>query len=202
MPTKMSTLALAAATLLLAACGGPAPPTVSVSSGDAGFPVTIEHAFGVTTIPAPPTRIVALSFEEDVLSRVGLTTVGHLDNFFESGAPYPWQDGEVDFTASLAVGDSGGTIGLEEVAALAPDLILATNYFALADVYDGLSAIAPTVGFRTGWGEASWQDTARVVGLAVGRQADVEREVSEVEAYVDALAAELPGLQGKTFSSA
>jgi hypothetical protein len=41
-----------------------------------GFPVTIEHALGTTTVPAPPTRIVALSFEEDVLSQVGVATVG------------------------------------------------------------------------------------------------------------------------------
>lgn len=163
--------------------------------------MTIEHALGTTTIPARPTRIVALSFEEDVLSQVGVTTVGHLDNLFEPGAPYPWQAGEVDLTGSRPVGDSGGTIGLEEIAALAPDLILATNYFALADVYQGLSAIAPTVGFRTGWGEASWQDLARVIGQAVGRPDDVERQVAEVEGYVDGVAEALPGLRGKTFSS-
>lgn len=201
MQTQLRTLGLVAAVLLSAACGGPAAPVTGAPAEASGFPVTIEHAFGTTTIPAPPTRIVALSFEEDVLSQVGLTTVGHLDNLFEPGVPYPWQAGEVDFTASRPVGDPGGTIGLEEVAALAPDLILATNYFALADVYQGLSAIAPTVGFRTGWGEASWQDTARVIGQAVGRADDVEAEVSEVEGYVDALAAALPGLQGKTFSS-
>ncbi|WP_300007737.1 ABC transporter substrate-binding protein [Pseudonocardia sp.] len=200
-PSTLSTCAAAAAVLLLAACGGPAPTSASAPAGEPGFPVTIEHAFGSTTIPAAPSRIVALSFEEDVLSRIGLTTVGHLDNLVEPGVPYAWQVGEVDLSTSRALGDPGGAIGLEEVAALDPDLILATNYFALEDVYEGLSAIAPTVGFRTGWGEASWQDTARVIGQAVGREAAVEEQVAEVEAYVDALAAELPGLQGRTFSS-
>jgi iron-siderophore transport system substrate-binding protein len=67
----------------------------------------------------------------------------------------------------VPLGDPDG-LDLEKVAALAPDLILATNYYGLPNVYEGLSAIAPTVGYRTGWGEATWQDTARVIGRAVG----------------------------------
>jgi hypothetical protein len=70
--------------------------------------VDVEHALGTTTIPAPPTRIVALSFEEDVLSQVGVRTVGHADNSYAPGTPYPWQEGEVDFTGSVALGGLAG----------------------------------------------------------------------------------------------
>jgi iron complex transport system substrate-binding protein len=130
---------------------------------------------------------------------VGVSVVGRTDNFFAPGSLYPWQEGEVD-PGVVALGGPDG-LDLEQVAALQPDVILATNYYGLDSEYAGLSAIAPTVGYRTGWGEATWQDTARVIGRAVGREADVERRISEVDGAVAALAAELPGLSGKTFSS-
>ncbi len=193
--------ALVAVLLVIAGCSAPSSSaSVADPAPVEGFPVTIEHALGTTTITAPPTRIVALSFEEDVLSQVGVRTVGHADNSYAPGTPYPWQEGEVDFTGSVALGGPDG-VDLERVAALEPDLILATNYASLPDLYEGLSGIAPTLGYRTGWGEATWQDTARVIGRAVGKEAEVEQRIREVDGSVAALAAELPGLSGKTFSS-
>jgi iron complex transport system substrate-binding protein len=190
---------IVAALLVVAGCSAPSGTTVPAGAGPVpGFPVTIEHAFGTTTIPTPPSRIVALSFEEDVLSQVGVAVVGRTENYYAPGSLYPWQEGEVD----PGIPPLGGNeLDLEKVAALRPDLILATNYYGLESEYAGLSAIAPTVGYRTGWGEATWQDTARVIGRAVGREADVERRIGEVDGTVAALAAELPGLAGKTFSS-
>jgi iron complex transport system substrate-binding protein len=190
---------IVAALLVVAGCSAPSGTTAPAGTGPVpGFPVTIEHAFGTTTIPAPPSRIVALSFEEDVLSQVGVAVVGRTENYYAPGSLYPWQEGEVD----PGIPPLGGNeLDLEEVAALRPDLILATNYYGLESEYAGLSAIAPTVGYRTGWGEATWQDTARVIGRAVGREADVERRIGEVDGSVAELAAELPGLAGKTFSS-
>jgi iron complex transport system substrate-binding protein len=198
---RTKTCVIAVAALVLAACGSPSAPEAPPADAPAGaFPVTITHAFGSTTIPARPTRIVALSLEEDVLSQVGVTTVGHADNAYEPGVPYPWQLGKVDLSTSTAL-DTTSELNIEKVAALQPDLILATNYASLADVYGQLSAIAPTVGYRTGWGEATWQDTSRVIGLAIGKQAEVDRAIDGTEQYLRSLAGELPGLHGKSFSS-
>jgi iron complex transport system substrate-binding protein len=190
-------LGFVVALLVPAGCGAPSQESVTPEQAP-GFPVTIEHALGSTTIPAPPTRIVALSFEEDVLSQVGVAVVGRTENYYAPGSLYPWQEGEVD-PAVVPLG--GNELDLEKVATLAPDLILATNYYELETVYEGLSAIAPTVAYRTGWGEATWQDTARVIGRAVGKEAEVEQRIGEVDGSVAALAAELPGLSGKTFSA-
>jgi iron complex transport system substrate-binding protein len=195
---RVRMLGFVVALLVPAGCGAPSQEPVTPDPAP-GFPVTIEHALGTTTIPAPPTRIVALSFEEDVLSQVGVATVGRTDNYYAPGALYPWQEGEVDPGVAPLGGPAG--LDLEKVASLQPDLILATNYYELETMYEGLSAIAPTVAYRTGWGEATWQDTARVIGRAVGKEAEVEQRISEVDGSVAALAAELPGLAGKTFSS-
>jgi iron complex transport system substrate-binding protein len=195
---RVRMLGFVVAQLVLAGCGALSQESVTPEPAP-GFPVTIEHALGATTIPAPPSRIVALSFEEDVLSQIGVATVGRTDNYYAPGTLYPWQEGEVE-PGVVPLGGPNG-LDLEKVASLQPDLILATNYYDLENVYEGLSAIAPTVGYRTGWGEATWQDTARVIGRAVGKEAEVEQRIGEVDESVATLAAELPGLSGKTFSS-
>jgi len=77
------------AVLAMTSCA-PAPQESSGPASDAGaFPVTITHRFGATTISSGPKRIVALSFEEDALSLVGIAPVGHADNAYEPGRPYP-----------------------------------------------------------------------------------------------------------------
>ena len=168
---RVRMLGFVVALLVPAGCGAPSQEPVTPDPAP-GFPVTIEHALGTTTIPAPPTRIVALSFEEDVLSQVGVATVGRTDNYYAPGTLYPWQEGEVELGVIPLGGPSG--LDLEKVASLQPDLILATNYYELETVYEGLSAFAPTIGYRTGWGEATWQETSRVIGRATGKEAEVE----------------------------
>lgn len=199
----MRGLTLAIALLLaaaLTACGGGASTPRSAGETAPGFPVTITHKFGTTTIPAPPKRIVALSFEEDALSLVGLATVGRTDNAFESGRPYPWQVGKVDLTASTPVVDANGMVAFERIAALRPDLILATNFYGLEEAYPTLSQIAPTIGYQTGLGKSSWRDIATVIGKAVGREPEMNRAIAELDRYLTTYAERLPGLKGKTFS--
>jgi iron complex transport system substrate-binding protein len=51
----------AVCSLVLTACGSAQPATSEPAATGAGdqFPVTISHAYGTTTIPAEPQRIVA-----------------------------------------------------------------------------------------------------------------------------------------------
>lgn len=165
-------------------------------SGSAGgaFPVTIVHAEGRTVIPQGPQRIVALSFEEDALSAVGLKTVGHMDNSYDPGKPYPWQEGKVDFIGSEVVVGADGQLQFEKIAALEPDLILSTTRWDTADNYAKLSKIAPTVGTI----EGSWEDGATAVGQAVGRALEMTEAIAQVNQAITDLGDELPGLKGKT----
>lgn len=81
-------------------------------------------------------------------------------------------------------------------------VILATNYANLEKVYPQLAAIAPTVAYKEKSGMATFQENAAVIGRAVGREARMARAVADVTARIDALAARLPGLRGKTFAGA
>jgi iron complex transport system substrate-binding protein len=179
----------------VAACGSSDDKSSETSgSSDGAFPVTVVHAEGTTVIPEEPQRIVALSFEEDALSAVGLKTVGHMDNSYDPGNPYPWQEGKVDFTDSDVVVGADGQLQFEKIAALEPDLILATARWDIADHYARLSEIAPTVGTI----EGSWEDGAMAVGQAVGKAPEMSEAIAEVNQRITDLGEELPGLKGKT----
>jgi iron complex transport system substrate-binding protein len=164
--------------------------------------VTIEHALGTTTIEERPERIVALSYEEDALAAVGITPVAYGENIYRPGDPdYPWLDGRVDLTQSTALADVFTELRLEEVAALEPDLILATNFYGLEGYYDKLSRIAPTVGYAEAAGLSPWQEVAEVVGRAVGEDEAMAEAIAETDAAIQAVRDDLPGLAGKTFTS-
>ncbi|MGH3927931.1 MAG: iron-siderophore ABC transporter substrate-binding protein, partial [Pseudonocardiaceae bacterium] len=57
---------------LLAGCGTESNPAPSVGGGAAGFPVTIEHRYGSTTIPREPQRVVTVGYlDQDPVVALG-----------------------------------------------------------------------------------------------------------------------------------
>ena len=97
-PAAAVLVALLAA--VLAACAGAPAPTAPPSAAatasaqpSAAFPVTIEHAFGSTTIPAAPQRVVTIGFNEaDFALALGVVPVGVRDfigEYPEEGRPWP-----------------------------------------------------------------------------------------------------------------
>ncbi len=68
---------------LLAACGrdsDPAPPTTGDAAGGSGFPVTVAHKYGSTTIPAEPQRVVTVGFTDpDFVLALGVKPVAITD---------------------------------------------------------------------------------------------------------------------------
>lgn len=186
----------------VAACGSDddsgTPQATSASAG-ASFPVTIQHAFGSTTIPAQPTKIVALSYEEDTLAALGITPIAYAANVYKPDGVFPWLEGKIDLSKSTAL-ETSGDLNLEQIVSLGPDLILATNFYGLADYYDRLSEIAPVVAYDKDAGISTWQEVSTVIGKAVGREADVVQAIAATEKTISDTAAELPGLKDKTFS--
>ena len=176
---------------ILVACTGPAPPAAEPAAPvAAGFPVTITHRFGTTTIPAPPRRVVALGDEDAVLA-LGVTPVGIVRNAQHDSGLAPHLEGRVDpvRTAFIDVpagaeGEGAAGADIEQVAALRPDLVLAVNDFGLELDYPGLSRIAPTVGYATVWGAQPWQEQTMVDARALGLEDRGRQVVAEVEARI------------------
>ncbi|OHV29649.1 ABC transporter substrate-binding protein [Pseudofrankia sp. EUN1h] len=190
---------------LAAGCGGSdggdgGDDTVAPASAAAGsFPVTLKDKFGTAVVPEQPKRIIALSYEEDTLATLGITPIAYAKNEYKPDGVFPWLTGKVDLSKSTAL-DTAGDLNLEQIVELRPDLILATNFYGLADYYDRLSKIAPTVGFTDDAGIATWQENSTIIGKAVGREADTAAAIAATEKVIKDTATGLPGLAGKTFS--
>lgn len=200
------TVLLAVAALAAAAgCGGSGSDggnggTSAAASAAAGsFPVTLKNKFGTAVIPAQPKRIIALSYEEDTLATLGITPIAYAKNEYKPDGVFPWLSGKIDLSKSTAL-DTSGDLNLEQIAALHPDLILATNFYGLEDYYSRLSKIAPTVGYTDDAGIATWQENSTIIGKAVGRDADEQKAIASTEKIIKDTGTGLPGLAGKTFS--
>ncbi|MEM1334117.1 MAG: ABC transporter substrate-binding protein, partial [Actinomycetota bacterium] len=151
--------------------------------GDGGFPVTIEHTFGSTVIPAAPERIVTLSTSEhDYVLALGEQPVAVRPNSpTQPFAVWPWAD-------DLVVGDDPVLVdvpelNIEQIASLAPDLIFMIDGFIEADTYETLSQIAPVVVRPEGVapGEVPWRNIQRLVGRALDRSDEAEQIIADVE---------------------
>jgi iron complex transport system substrate-binding protein len=201
---------VAAVGLAATACGsdgadessgsGSASASSSAADGEAGGPITVEHAFGTTEIGETPERIVSLSSQwTDVLLALDVQPVGHaLDpNAGESGV-FPWQAGLSDDSTPIEA--SGTTVPLERIAALEPDLILASWVATDQATYDSLSGIAPTIPLLGDRGVDPWQDITEAAGEILGLQDEAAQVTADVDQLVADTAAELPGLAGKTFA--
>ncbi|MEH1167781.1 iron-siderophore ABC transporter substrate-binding protein [Micromonospora sp. CPCC 205539] len=201
---RTATVAATGLLLLLAACGGEseAPATSSSATASDAFPVSIEHKFGTTTIAAEPKRIVVVGLvEQDALLSLGVVPVATTEWFGKKpGAVWPWAEAALGGAAKPQVLTDADGIQFEKVAALRPDLILGLYSGLTSETYATLAKIAPTVAQpkdTVDYG-VSWQDLTRTVGTAVGRKAQADKVVADVEGKIAAVRTANPSFAGAT----
>lgn len=192
----------------VAACGGDSDDAgadggeSAAGDGEAGgYPVTIDHAFGSTTIESRPERILSLNVQwTDAVLALGEEPVAYvLDAASSETDPYPWH---ADQVADVERIDMRGSIPYEQLAALEPDLILTTWLAEDEATYETLSGIAPTIGLLGDLDVDRWQDQVEVVGRVLGEAERAAEVIEDVEGQVTAVAEELPGLAGKDYAAA
>jgi ABC-type Fe3+-hydroxamate transport system substrate-binding protein len=168
--------------------------------------ITIEHQYGTTTLERQPERIVSLDLQwTDVLVALDAPLAGAARDplMAEADGLYPWQvDAIPDDVTAIEVDPSGAILPYEAVAALAPDLIVVTWAATERADYDRLSEIAPTIPLLGDRDVDLWQDLAKVGGALIGDPAKADALIADAEARTATLAAELPGLAGKTYAMA
>jgi iron complex transport system substrate-binding protein len=180
------------------------PDTGSESQVDAdAFPVTIEHAFGETTIEEEPTRVATLGWsDQDAALSLGVVPVGATKLTWggNDAGSSDWFDAEIEELGAEAPEryDDADGAPVEEIAKLAPDLILATNSGITEKEYAKLSKIAPVVAYPDAPWITPWQDSLAMVGQALGRSTLAEEVTADTEATIDAAKEEYPQIQGKS----
>lgn len=162
------------------------------------FPITIRHAFGQTTIPREPQRIVTLGWSgEDAVIALGKIPIAM------TGYPY-WPDGIADWNR-IRIGSEkpvlmNTIIDYEKIALLKPDLILAV-FSGLDEVsYGRLSRIAPVVSWVNGPWSSDWKEQALLTGRALGRLAEASGNIQVVESLLGEFNSDYPEIQGKSFA--
>lgn len=206
--------ALASAVLLLAvtaACGGgsatpAAAPTAtggSATPAAGAFPVTIEHKYGSTTITAEPQRIVTVGLtDQDAVLALGKVPVATTDWFGGfPGAIGPWATDKLGGApVPTLLKDTGTGPPVEKIAALKPDLILALYSGLTKEQYETLSKFAPVVAQPKEYNDYGipWQEQTKTIGRALGKAAEAERLVAEVEEKFAEARRQHPEFAGKT----
>ncbi|MGP0225253.1 ABC transporter substrate-binding protein [Paenarthrobacter sp. NCHU4564] len=173
----------------------------SSDPGTGGWPLTMKHQFGETTISSKPERIVVTgTTDTDVLLALGEKPVAFPQWIKE------WEHGVGPWSVD-ALGDSNptllqfGELDFEDIAAANPELILATGTQLSAEDYDKLNGLAPTLAPVAGYSDAylvPWDTRAVQVGEAVGKKNQAEQLVSEAKAGFTSAMQAHPEWQGLT----
>ncbi|MFR9804650.1 iron-siderophore ABC transporter substrate-binding protein [Pseudonocardia sp. RS010] len=194
-----------AGVLVLASCGGSGGEQSgsgsTTPSGTSGaFPTTVTHEFGSTTVPAAPQRVVSLGYtDQDAILALGVVPVAIREFTGDKpSATWEWAQDELQGRQPQVL--PVGEVGTETIAALRPDLIVGISAGLTREQYDTYSRIAPTIAQPAGFVDygTPWQDATRLTGQALGRPAEAEKLVSDLEARFEQVKQEYPVLQGKT----
>ena len=176
----------------------------AASTGDtAGFPVTIDHLYGSTTIKAKPQRVVTLGGGDmEAAIALGVVPVAGAD-WFGNTQLRGWVKSALgDRQAPKLIGAS--ELKYEEIAALQPDLIVYVNTVNEKKQFDTLNAIAPTIaappGTKNVYG-VPWQDQVREIAKATGTTSAGEQVVKDTETLLTDTAKANPEFAGKVITA-
>ena len=202
----LGTLGLAATTAGLVGCGGgngsAGPDAGRAPTSGESAPVAsrqVRHRYGTTTVSGSPERVVTLGqTDHDATIALGVVPVAVGGFLGSSYSPFrPWNSGGLAVKPPVL---DMMEIDFEKVAVQAPDLIIAAMSGVTKGDYAKLSQIAPTVAQPVDaedWAVPYAPHTTHV-GQALGRPAEAERLVAELDsAFADVRAANAV-LAGKT----
>jgi iron complex transport system substrate-binding protein len=204
----LSAATAVAAALALAGCGSSGDSDQTATEGGAAgsgssFPVTIEHAFGETTIEEKPERVASVAWmNHEVPLALGVVPVGMSKATWgddDGDGVLPWVEDrltELDAETPVLFDETEG-IDYEAVADTQPDVILASYSGLTQEEYDTLSKIAPTVAYPEIAWATTYQEMIRMNSEAIGMAAEGEELVEELDTEVEDTFAEHDVLAGK-----
>jgi iron complex transport system substrate-binding protein len=176
--SRRSFLAMAATVAAATACSSEKPGAVAKDGS-----VTVTHMFGDTKIPAPPKRVVSAGYtEQDDLLAVGVVPIAITTWWGDQPfGVWPWATSKLG-GAQPEVLDLSNGIQIDRIAALKPDLIVATNAGVDADTYKKLTEIAPTIA-QSGQDAffEPWKSQAAAISQAVFKFDEMAALVKAVE---------------------
>jgi iron complex transport system substrate-binding protein len=192
-----------AAVLGLAACSAPVGDSEETPAGD-GYPITIEHALGTTTLTEEPKRVATVNWaNHEVPLALGVVPVGMAAANFgddDGDGLLPWVSErleELDAEIPVLFDETDG-IDFEAVADTDPDVILAAYSGLTQEDYDTLSEIAPVVAYPEGPWATSWRDVIEFNSMGMGKADEGKELIADIEEEIADAMADYPQLEGKS----
>ena len=168
------------------------------------YPITIQHAFGETTIEKKPERIATISWgNQDVPLALGVVPVGvsraNYGEIGESGL-LPWTEKAYEELGveSPILFDDTDSLDFEAISDANPDIILASYSGITQEDYDLLSQIAPVVAYPTMAWQTYWRDQILLNSTGMGMLEEGEALVESLEQLIKTKAEQYPQLAGKS----
>ncbi len=165
------------------------------------FPVRLVQDYGELIIAKQPKRVVSVGYvSHDFILSLGVKPIA-LRRWYGNypNGVWPW--------AKAALGNAKptvmwGSINIEQIAALKPDLIIAIMSGISRSEYRILSKIAPTLVGPSGSGlfNVSWQNHTRFIAKALGRTAVGELQIAQLENRLAQIRQSHKQWQGKSAS--
>ena len=167
------------------------------------FPVTVDHAFGTTTIEKPPVRVATVAWaNHEVPLALGVVPVGFARANFgddDGDGLLPWVSEKLtELGAETPVlFDEGDGIDFEAVAATRPDVILAA-YSGLSQTdYATLGKIAPVIAYRDAPWATDWREMIMLNGAGLGKSDEAAALIAQIEGEIADTVARFPEIAGK-----
>ena len=203
----LATAFVAVAAMALAACSGSSTPSTTIGeptapAPDSQFPVSIENKFGTTEIPGQPERIVTVGFhEQDWLYAMGIAPVAVREWYGGYDyATWPWAEDTRKAVGAEPKVLGSGDLDMEAIAALSPDLIIATWSGITAEQYGLLNQIAPTLAQSGDYADYGmpFNEETRAIAKAVGKVSAGEQIIADIDAKVTSIADAYPDWKNST----
>ncbi|EOM77260.1 iron-siderophore ABC transporter substrate-binding protein [Rhodococcus rhodnii] len=196
--------AVAAAVMFVGACSSTTDePEPAAASEQGAFPATVDTKFGDVTIEQAPQRVVALGWgDAETALALGVQPVGASDWLdFGGDGVGPWAEGLYETPPEII-----GTLepSYEQVAALAPDLILDTKSAGEQARHDTLSAIAPTISLPEGADnyKTTPEQQVTMIATVLGVPDEGRALLDDLDARFDAAREAHPEFEGRTITVA
>lgn len=196
--------------LTLAGCSAGSGTDEATGGGSSGSQdwqsVSIDHAFGTTTIDSAPQRVVTLGWgSHEAALALGVVPVGIEAQTYAAG-----DDGQLPWVREK-LKELGAEVQMipatveepayEEIAELEPDLILAPYSGITEEQYSLLTEIAPTVAYPKEAWTTPWREVITIVGTSLGLAEESKQLVGDLNAQLDKAASENPKLSGLTVAA-
>jgi iron complex transport system substrate-binding protein len=194
--------------LVVASCGSGDGDDEGAATSEttAAEPVTVEHAFGETTLESPPERVASWGWASgDAAIALGVVPVAMQS--FSYGADdegyLPWAREAIETSGEemptlLAEAEEPP---FEQIAAADPDVILANYSGITEEQYRTLSDIAPTIAYPDQPWATPWRDVITTVGEVLGKGDDASALLDEIDATVAQAAEEHPEFEGRSVAA-